>query len=92
MMFSGGNIDSDKFGRLPKLIKLARLLRILKIIKEKSKIIKLISEILNIKNGYERIFFFSLLFITLIHINTCLWVFIARYDEEMEETWIKAAE
>jgi len=60
------------------LFKLIRLCRILKIIKEKEKVIKIIKEIFKIEMGSERLLFALLLFVTIIHINACLWVFIAK--------------
>ena len=66
-----------RFGRLYKLVKLTRLVRILKILKEKSKLMKYLNEFLKISLGFERMFFFVLVFLILTHICSCLWIIIA---------------
>jgi hypothetical protein len=70
---------------------LTRLLRILKIIKEKSKILKFLGRFLKIGLGFERLFFFSLIFLLLIHISACFWVLIASIIDETDfkGTWIQ---
>jgi hypothetical protein len=62
---------------LYKLVKLTKLLRILKILKEKSKLLKYLNDILKVGLGFERLLFFVLIFLMLIHIVGCLWVVIA---------------
>ena len=64
-----------RIGRLYKLVKLTRLLRVLKIIRNKSKLMKMIQDFLKVSIGFERLFFFILLFLILVHIVTCIWVF-----------------
>ena len=66
-----------RFGRLYKLVKLTRLLRILKIMKEKNKLMKYLNQILKIGLGFERLFFFILIFFLLCHISSCLWIVVA---------------
>ena len=70
-------IRMARFGRLYKLVKLTRLVRILKILKEKSKLMKYLNEFLKISLGFERMFFFVLVFLILTHICSCLWIIIA---------------
>ena len=64
-----------KIGRLYKLVKLTRLLRVFKLVKQKGKAMKFMSEKLP---GMERMFFFVLLSIVMIHIQTCLWVMLPQ--------------
>lgn len=79
-----------RFGRFYKLIKLTRLLRILKIMRERNKLMKYLSDILKIGLGFERLFFFILIFMLVLHITTCLWVITATiYDEEYVGTWLE---
>lgn len=81
-----------RFGRLYKLIKLTRLIRVLRIMKEKSKLLKYINEFLKISLGFERLFFFILIFFILTHICTCLWLIIASlYHAEgiYDGTWLE---
>ena len=44
------------------------------------------------EGGFERLFFFILLFLTLTHINACMWVFMARFDEDRTDDWISQKE
>jgi potassium voltage-gated channel Eag-related subfamily H member 8 len=88
-----------RLGRISKLIKMTRLLRILKIVKERSKLLKYLNEILKIGLGFERLFFFIVVFIILAHIVSCIWVISAQFsgliDENSAElsyvdTWMEA--
>ena len=80
-----------RVGRLYKLVKLTRLLRILKIMKDKSRLLKYLNDLLKIGLGFERLFFFLLIFLMLIHIVTCLWIVIATLysDDELKDTWME---
>lgn len=70
-----------RFGRLYKLIKLTRLLRILKILREKSNLIKQLNDVLKIGLGFERLFFFIMIFAILCHLVSCLFIIVASvYD------------
>ena len=79
-----------RFGRLYKLIKLTRLLRILKIMKDKSSLIKYLNDILKIGLGFERLFFFILMFLILCHLVSCFFIIIPQiYDDELAGTWME---
>ena len=83
-----------RVGRLYKLVKLTKLFRILKIMKEKNKLFKYINEYLKIGAGFERLFFFLMIFVLCCHVGTCLWLIIAvvinDYDKEYEGTWLNS--
>jgi hypothetical protein len=66
-----------RVGRLYKLVKLTKLIRILKIMKEKNKLLSHINEYLKIGAGFERLFFFVMIFLLCCHVGTCLWIIIA---------------
>jgi potassium voltage-gated channel Eag-related subfamily H protein 6/hyperpolarization activated cyclic nucleotide-gated potassium channel 2 len=85
---SYGHSLEGNLGRVPKLMKLASLVRILKINQERNKILQLISKIFSLQGGIDRILFFVMLFLTLTHINACLWVYIAKFDPDNPNTWI----
>jgi hypothetical protein len=84
-----------RFGRLYKLVKLTRLLRVLKIFKEQNKLVKKLTEFLKIGIGFERLFFFIMIFMMVLHIIACLNLIIAAlYSKEIEvpvakEDWEK---
>ena len=77
-----------KIGRLYKLIKLTKLLRILKIVKEKSKLLKMVRSVIQVGYGFERLFFFVLIFLLIGHIVSCLWIFVAKF-QNYEGTWME---
>lgn len=89
-----GNFDVKmvrvvRVGRLYKLVKLTRLLRILKLVKDKNKLMKYLNDLLKVGLGFERLFFFVLISIIIMHIVTCLWIIVAAIqDEQYNETWI----
>jgi Ion channel len=57
--------------------------------KEKSKLLKYINDVLKLSLGFERLFFFIMVFLILQHIGTCLWIIMATlYSENFEETWL----
>lgn len=67
---------------------MSRMVRILKVIKEKNKISKFISDIIPISATFERLFFFLLIFFTLIHVCSCMFIFTAHYDKS-QANWIE---
>ena len=86
-----------KIGKLSRLVKLTRLIRILKIMKEQSRILSYLSEFLSIGLGYERLFFFAMIFALFCHIGACLWIIQASVFQQEEEdlwkeTWVEAGE
>lgn len=86
----------NKFARIPrvaritKIVKLTRLLRVLKIIKERNKLLRYMNESLKIGHGFERLTFFSLVFIILIHCVACIMVVAGDllYEEDVNDSWI----
>jgi len=63
-----------RIGRLYKLVRLTRLLKVLRFMKDRNKFMNLISDVLKVGLGFERLFFFLLLAILLCHIVACLWL------------------
>ena len=59
-----------------------------KLVKERGKILKYASKIMSSSVGFERFFFFLLLFFMISHIVSCLWILTARFDDSVEGTWI----
>lgn len=77
-----------KLGRIYKLVKLTRLIRVIKIIKDKSKFLRYAQDILQLGQGFERLFFFVITTFLIIHILTCLWIFFALFNN-YEGTWME---
>ena len=64
-------------GRLYRLVKLFKLFRILKIVKDRAKILSYLNEFLKIGLGLERLFFFVIVFMIIIHVISCIWIITA---------------
>jgi len=83
-----------RLGRLYKLVKLTRLIRVLKIIKDKTKFMRIFTDLLKVGRGMERLFFFGILSLILCHIVSCLWIMLPSFiipedDETFQGTWIE---
>lgn len=76
-----------RLGRIYKLIKLTRLIRVIKIIKNRSKFLRYAQDILQLGQGFERLFFFIAINLLIMHILTCLWIFFALL-QNYEGTWM----
>jgi len=64
------------------------MVRILKIVQIKNKFVKNLTEKLQISVGFERLMFLGIVFFVLSHVVTCLWIFIARFNEGGKDSWI----
>lgn len=67
----------SKLSRLYRLVKLFKLFRILKIVKDRAKILSYLNEFLKIGLGLERLFFFVIVFMIIIHVISCIWIITA---------------
>ena len=79
-----------RIGRMYKLLKLTRLLKMLKLVKDRSKILKYVNELMKVGVGFERLFFFIMLFLMMSHIVSCLWVLTATINETKDGTWLES--
>ena len=71
-----------------KLIKLTRLLRLLKVMRDRNRLLKYLSDFFRFGLGFERLFFFILLFLMLVHILACLFIFVAQGDDNsLKDSW-----
>lgn len=66
-----------KFGKLYKLVKLTRLSKMFKLFKKDNKVYEFIKTYMNIGLGFERLFFFILMFVIIVHTTSCLWIAVA---------------
>jgi hypothetical protein len=78
----------SRIGRMYKLLKLTKLLRILKIIKAKNNLLKYANDYLKIGLGFERLAYFMLGFMLILHVTTCLWILVAKLENNIEDTWL----
>lgn len=61
---------------------MVRLLKMARLFKDRQKIVQNIDKVLRISAGLERLAFFGLVYIVFCHIITCLWIFIAGFNDE----------
>ena len=50
--------------------------------------VKILNDVLKIGVAFERLAFFTIVFILMCHVGACLWVFIASLEENGPDTWI----
>ena len=79
-----------RIGRMYKLVKLTRLLKMLRLVKDRSKLLKYVNEVMKIGVGFERLFFFVLLFLLMSHIVSCLWALTATLEGDLSTTWMES--
>ncbi|OMJ80534.1 hypothetical protein SteCoe_19174 [Stentor coeruleus] len=79
-----------RIARIPRLYKVLRFLKLLKFTRTLSSIefFNKLFELLNVTDGIIRMGKFFIMFLLVIHINGCIWYFIARIDDLNNETWL----
>lgn len=91
---SGASINKlarvTRVARITKIVKLTRLLRVAKIIKERNKLLRYMNDSLKIGHGFDRLMFFGLVFVILIHCFACIMVVFGElfYLEGDNESWL----
>jgi Ion channel len=92
LIFNLGNINKisrfTRIGKISKLVKLAKIVRMLKIAKVNNKLVKHLGDVLRIGASTERLMLLVLSFFALQHVTSCLWIFVARFDETSKNNWI----
>jgi hypothetical protein len=74
-----GNYSSlSRLGRIYKLVKIAKLVRIVKFLKNKNKLLNCLQFFSKISVGVERLLYFFLIFVGLVHIVSCIWFFLTK--------------
>ena len=72
--------------RLYRVVKLAKLMRMLKVMKFQSKIFNYISVFLNFTVQQERLIYFVLTLLVVVHVVACLWYIVAKFHEFANNT------
>lgn len=65
-----------------------KLVRMMKILRERSKLLSVINDFLNLGQTGERITLFILFVLLFTHVTSCLWYFSAKYEGLSPETWV----
>lgn len=76
-----------KVARLYRLLKLTKLMRILKILREKNKLLRIMTELLRIGIGVERLFIAIVSVILFCHLGACLWYLISEMTDD-PNSWV----
>ena len=90
LILSNQYTSASRLGRMPKiyrLIKIAKLMRVMKFLKSKNKLLKFLECFSKISVGIERLLYFFLIFVGLVHIISCLWYFIGNNSDDLRN-WI----
>lgn len=69
-----GMLRIARISRLYKILKMTRLLRVIRLLKDQSKILQSLSSMLFISPGFERLYYFLLIFLAMCHIISCMWM------------------
>jgi CRP-like cAMP-binding protein len=81
-----------KIGRaskLYKLVKIVRLVRMIKLVKNKTRIMRYMTSVFRVHIAIERLLWFLITFLMLVHLLACLWIFIGRLDIDTDsQNWI----
>ena len=81
LILSSSYSSLSRLGRFPKiyrLIKIAKLIRIMKFLKNKNQIMKCLECFSKISIGVERLLYFFLIFVGLVHVVSCIWFFLSK--------------
>lgn len=91
-IFQFGNVNKltrfSRIGKMYKLIRFTKILRFVRLMKVKHKMVRHLGDMLKIGAGTERLIYLLITFFILQHVIACLWIFIARIDEDNKENWI----
>ena len=76
-----------KIGKLYKIMRMLRLARVLKLLKTNTSVVSHFTQKLRINSGKERLMFFIVFFVFFYHISSCLFIFVASLDDDMN-SWL----
>mgnify|MGYP001626706906 CR=1 FL=1 len=91
LMMSGNNANVllrfAKIGKLYKLIRLSRLAKLFKLLKGQNAVFSQFSNSMQLSSGVERLVFIGIFSIFFLHISSCMFVFLAVFDDDVEGVW-----
>lgn len=84
-----GLLRISRVSKLYKLAKLVRFVRMIKLVNKNNKIMKYVSSLFKVHIALERLIWFLITFLLLVHILACLWVFIGKFNIlDSDKNWI----
>lgn len=91
-IFTFGNVNKltrfSRIGKMYKLIRFTKILRFVRLMKVKHKMVRHLGDMLKIGAGTERLIYLLITFFILQHVIACIWIFIARINDDDKENWI----
>ena len=76
-----------KIGKLYKLIRLSRLAKLFKLLKGQNAVFSQFSSSMQLSSGLERIVFIAIFAVFFFHISSCLFVFLADFEDDPIDAW-----
>ena len=76
-----------KIGKLYKLMRMIRLAKVLKLLKNNTNVVSHFTQKMRISSGKERLLFFVVFFSFYYHISTCMFIFVAQFDDD-QNSWL----
>jgi hypothetical protein len=67
---------------------MAKLMRMLKIVKHRRKIMRNMNNMMKISYGVERLLWFLVTFLVMMHLIACLWIMVGQLNELEPDNWI----
>lgn len=67
---------------------MAKLARMLKIVRNRKKIIRNMNNMMKVSFGVERLLWFTITFVIMMHLIACLWIMVAQFNEYDYDNWI----
>ena len=79
----------SRLPRLYRLIRMFRLMRMLKVIKHRANVMRYMTSFFRISLGMERLFWFSVTLVFLLHLVACTWIFVGNMNSDIDpKNWI----
>lgn len=83
----------SRLPRIYRLIRMFRLMRMMKVVKNRSSIMRFMTQFFRISLSMERLFWFVVTLIFILHLIACAWVFVGRFNIDTDpDNWITIGE
>ena len=79
----------SRLPRIYRLIRMFRLMRMMKVVKNRASIMRFMTQVFRISLSMERLFWFSITLLFVLHLIACAWVFVGRFFLDISaDNWI----
>jgi hyperpolarization activated cyclic nucleotide-gated potassium channel 2 len=82
-----------RLARLPRLLRLLRMLRLVRLLRllRLNRYVDRLQLVFQLNSGAIRAASFFFWFLAVVHITTCMWIFVATTEDSLSDTWIGEA-